>query len=139
MSFGGGASNLAFVWDVVNGMILAAESAGTLSETYILGEEKIYSSKEIATVISKALGKRPVKIYIPYFLIHILAGFFELLAKISGSNVLISRDAVASYLKYRYWRFDTGKAVREFGFSVKYPFKEGAALTAEWYKQNNQL
>ncbi|MCP4149000.1 MAG: NAD-dependent epimerase/dehydratase family protein, partial [bacterium] len=39
VSFGGGASNLAFVWDVVNGMILAAESAGTLSETYILGEE----------------------------------------------------------------------------------------------------
>lgn len=128
-------TNVGFITDIVNGMISASESPIAAGKTYHLGEDKAYSSNEVMNIIAKALGKKTVRLKIPYSLLNLTTLFFELYAKITGTKPVIQRQAITDYFKYRYWRIDMNKAKREFGFEAKVPFEAGAKITADWYKK----
>ena len=128
-------TNVGFITDIVSGMISASESPIAAGKTYHLGEDKAYSSNEVMNIIAKALGKKTVRLKIPYSLLNLTTLFFELHAKITGTKPVIQRQAITDYFKYRYWRIDMSKAKREFGFEAKVPFKTGAKITADWYKK----
>jgi len=126
--------NLGFVQDIVNGMILAAESPVSLGKTYLLGENKIYTSTEIFDTIEKAVEKNTVKLKLPFPLINYIAHILEIFAKVNGKPALIQRRNLNNYVKNR-WRIDMSKAEREFGFKAEIPFETGAKITADWYKK----
>jgi nucleoside-diphosphate-sugar epimerase len=132
-------STLCFVGDVVQGMIDAAENANASGEIYILGENKVYHFKEVCHTISSILGKRPVKIPAPYFLLYGFSFFFEIYSGLTNTVPVLTRRNLAQYFKYRYWRFDTSKAVRDFGFNSRFPLERGAKITIDWYRQNGFL
>ncbi len=126
--------NVGFVQDTVKGMILAAESPVSLGKTYLLGEDKIYTSTEIFDAVEKALGKMTVKIKVPFSVLYFIAHILEIYAKFNGKRALISRRNLNNYVKHR-WRIDLSKAQREFGFKAETPFETGAKITADWYKK----
>jgi nucleoside-diphosphate-sugar epimerase len=128
-------TNVGFVTDIVNGMILASESPIAAGKTYHLGEDKTYSLNELMNIIEKALGKKRGRLKIPYSLLNLTALLFELYAKITGTKPVIQKQVITDYFKYRYWRMDMSKAKREFGFKAKVPFETGAKITADWYKK----
>ena len=43
------------------------------------------------------------------------------------------------YVKNHYWKYDTRKASRDFGFQSRYPFAQGAGITIDWYRKNGYL
>ena len=126
--------NLGFVQDIVNGMILAAESPVTSGKTYILGENKIYTSNEILNAIEKAVGKNTVKLKLPFPVLNFIAHILEIFAKLSGKRALIQRRYMNNLVK-NHWRIDMRKAEKEFGFKAEIPFETGAKITADWYKK----
>ena len=132
-------NNVAFVKDVIEGMIMAAESPATVNQTYCLGENRIYKGMEIIRIIKRALGRRTISIPFPYPLLYTLAFIFELFAKITGTYPILRRRNVASYIKYCYWRFSMSKAKIDFDFEAKVQFELGAKITADWYKQNQWI
>jgi len=147
LSCGEGETNVGFVTDIVEGMIQASEGINTIGKTYILGEDRIYTSKDIYSIIAKGIGKKAIKIRIPYCFLYIISFLCEISARITQTKPVLKRDDLASYLKYRYWRFDiklsrfsrsisspTRRAEREFGYNTKFPFEKGAKITANWYK-----
>ncbi|MEE8377775.1 MAG: hypothetical protein V3R45_05345, partial [Candidatus Aminicenantaceae bacterium] len=93
------------------------------------------SLNEMFEAIQKVLGKKAIKITIPYFIAYIFAAFSELYAKISGGQVQLFRKD----FKYPFWRMDVSKAEKDFGFKTKFPLEEGLRITAEWYKKNGFL
>jgi dihydroflavonol-4-reductase len=129
-------ATVCFVDDVVRGMIDAAENHRTRGEIYILGEEKAYNLKQVYQTISSILNKRSVTLPLPYFVLHVLSFFIEIYSKLTKSVPIMTREELTMYLKYRYWRFDTSKASRDFGFRSRYPFAEGARITIDWYRRN---
>jgi nucleoside-diphosphate-sugar epimerase len=126
--------NLGFVQDIVNGIILAAESPATLGKTYLLGEDKVYTSDEIFDTIEKVLGKKTIKFNLSLPALNFIAHILEIYAKINGQPALILRRNLNNYVKYR-WHIDMSKAQREFGFKAEIPFETGAKITADWYKK----
>jgi len=132
-------STVCFVWDVVQGMIDAAANAHACGEIYILGESKPYQFKQLCHTISSILGKRPVKVRTPYFLLYGISFFFEIYSRLTNKIPVLTRKEVAQYFKYRYWRFDTSKASRDFGFYSRYPLERGAKITIDWYRQNGYI
>ncbi len=126
--------NLGFVQDIVKGIILAAESPVTLGKTYLLGEDKVYTSNEIFDTIEKALGKKTFKFNLSFPALNFIAHILEIYAKINGQKALILRRNLNNYVKYR-WQIDMSKAQREFGFKPETPFETGAKITADWYKK----
>jgi nucleoside-diphosphate-sugar epimerase len=137
--FGGGETNLSYVSDAVEGMIKAAQSPSTIGKTYILGENTIYSLRQIRDTIIKTIGKRQIKIFAPFSLLYMMAIFFELFARVAKTRAALTRNELVSYLKYRYWRFDTGKAAREFGFQPRVSLEQGIRSTFKWYKEHNYI
>jgi nucleoside-diphosphate-sugar epimerase len=131
-------SNLGFVTDIVNGILLFAESPFSAGETYILGEDRFFSPSEIYAFISKALGKKTVKIRIPYFLIYSAAFLNEKLADIRKIRPAIRRDSLSSYV-HSDWRFSSRKAVEDLHYKTEYPLERGIQITADWYRENGFL
>lgn len=129
-----GETNIAFVEDIVGGIIKAAESSNTLHQTYFLGERS-YTSREVLEMIEKACGRRATKIYIPLVLLYLVGWFLESVSRLTKTKPLMGGDEFLSYLKHRYWRFDTTKAVKDFGYETKYPLEAGAKITVDWYKK----
>lgn len=126
--------NLGFVQDIVNGMILAAESPVTLGKTYLLGEDKVYTSNEICDTIEKALEKKTIKFKLPFPVLNFIAHILEIYAKLNGKRALIQRRNLNNLAK-NHWRIDVSKAEKEFGFKAEIPFETGAKITADWYKR----
>lgn len=139
LSIGGGETNLSYVDDAVEGMIKAAQSPVTIGKTYILGENYIYSLQQIRNTIIKTIGKRPIEIFAPFPLLYGVAIFFELIAWVTGTKPALTRNELVSYVKYRYWRFDTGKAARDLGLHPRVSLEKGIRATFKWYKQHNWI
>ncbi len=129
-------TSLCFVWDAVRGMIECAGYAKALGRTYILGESRIYSFQQICHAICSILGKRPIRVWTPYPLIYSFSLFSEIHSKLTKSVPVLTRQELSQYFKHRYWRFDTSKASRDFGFQSSYPFEQGAKITIDWYQQH---
>jgi nucleoside-diphosphate-sugar epimerase len=139
VNFGALEATVCFVWDVVQGMIAAVETPRTRGETYILGEEKAYPIEQVYQTIAALLGKRPLRLPLPYIALHVISFFIEMLSKLRKSIPSVTREELAQYVQYRYWRYDTSKAGRDFGFQSLYPFEKGAQITVDWYRQNGYI
>ncbi|MGD2245126.1 MAG: NAD-dependent epimerase/dehydratase family protein, partial [Candidatus Aminicenantes bacterium] len=135
IDFRKGESNVGFVCDMVEGIIAASTSSKTLGKTYFLGEKRTYSMKELFEAVQKAVGKKALKIKIPYFVAYLFAYLSEWYAGINGGHVLLFRHDI----KYPHWRMDVSKAEGDFGFETKTPFDEGIRITADWYRENGYL
>lgn len=131
---GNGESNVCYVKDVVKGMILAAEADVAVGKTYILAEPRLYTRKELAACIERALGKKAVTLRIPLFLVLMSVPVFAVWGKITGKRPLFNMRNYND-IKYDCWRCSTKRIEKELGFKVDYDFATGAKETVEWYKQ----
>jgi len=132
-------ATVCFVWDVVQGMIAAAANPRTRGEVYILGESQAYNLNQIYRTISQILGKRPITLRLPYFVLYALSFFMGIVSRLKRSIPVLTGEELTLYLKKRYWRYDTSKARRDFGFQSRYPFAEGAKITIDWYRRHGRL
>jgi nucleoside-diphosphate-sugar epimerase len=123
--------SVGFVNDVVNGTILACESPLSIGKTYIIGENKIYTSNEVMSIIENALEKKRGRLTIPTSLLRLATFIIKWYAKITGTNPVTTSKGMDN----PYWRYDMSKAETDLGFKAKIPLKEGARITAAWYKK----
>ncbi|MCX6576775.1 MAG: NAD-dependent epimerase/dehydratase family protein [Candidatus Aminicenantes bacterium] len=139
ISFGRVEACLGYVEDVVRGIILAAESPATIGRTYFLGEDKVYSSAEIIQTIEDALGKRAVKMKVPYPLVYCLALVVESYAKITKTSPVATREMMRECMKHRYWQATMKKARSDFGFEAEVGLARGTRMTAAWYRREGLI
>jgi nucleoside-diphosphate-sugar epimerase len=131
-------TNLGFIKDIIRGMILAAESAVSLGQTYFLGEDRIYNVSEIYKLISFALGKKTLKVRIPYPLVYSLTYVIEKVSDITKTYPPIRRDSLSAYIKSN-WRITVKKAEKQLNYKTEYPLERGLKATAGWYKEKGLL
>jgi len=130
--------NVGYVKDITKGMILAAESDIALNCKYFLGENIVYSAREIMDSISYALGKKTIKLRIPYWLLYSICYVIEKTCDILGLSPSLRSYYIKSYLKTD-WSISVDKAEKELNYITSYPLKRGLKITAEWYKKNGYL
>jgi nucleoside-diphosphate-sugar epimerase len=122
--------SLAFVDDVVDGM-LAAEARGRVGEEYLLGGEEI-SPRDLAGQVLALAAERGVKI--SGLGLSLPAGVA--LTAAGAADRLRGHEAGAGYAAavrslLREWRFSSGKAARELGYRPL-PLMAGLARTIDW-------
>lgn len=137
--FGQGESNVCYIEDGVRGLCEAAEHPKTVHKTYILGEKKIYKASEIQKFVGQCVGKWRFPLFLPYPLMYTAGFICETLLKPFGGEDIMTRDAARSYLKHRYWRFDTSLAEKEFSFRPLVPLEAGIEKTYLWYREKGYL
>ncbi len=135
---GKGSTSVGFVKDIVRGMILAAESPAAVGQLYFLGEEGAYTYRKLIQHVADVLGKKTLKIRIPYFILYAFAFLCETFAALTRTYPLLLRRSLNAYLNSN-WRFSMKKAKEELNFEAEYPLPEGLKMSAQWYKENGFL
>ncbi len=118
--------NYVFVSDVVEGMRKAMD-IGKMGRTYILGGEN-YSYKDFFILLSKVTGIKRRMIQIPIFISYLFAWFQLFLAKIFGTDPLITPKWVAK-AKY-HWAVSSKRAEEELGYEIT-GLEDGLRKTVE--------
>jgi nucleoside-diphosphate-sugar epimerase len=126
--------SLLYVDDLVQGIILAAESKRAKGELYFLADSKFYTNDEIVDAMSSALGARAIRLRVPKFIMPVFAYIGERVKK----EGIINRDKM-NELSYSHWICDIKKAKEELGFITKVGIKEGMKWTADWYRIHRWL
>jgi nucleoside-diphosphate-sugar epimerase len=134
LSWGKAWYSFVYVEDLVNGIILSALKDEGAGEIFYISDGAIYSSDDIIDSVAEVLGRSPLKLPAPRFLLPLLGAIGE---RLKGCSIM-NADKVRE-IRQTYWICDTGKAVGMLGFFPKIMIKEGAKWTAEWYKIHKWL
>ena len=133
-----GKVSLCYVQDVVQALLLAAESRMKSGEIFFLSDGTDYTMREIGDTFARTMGVTPISIPIPKWLILGVASLSEYLSIVSRKPSLISRG-MAEQMIQKDWTCDITKAKTMLGFQPQFQLSEGARLTYEWYKNQNWL
>lgn len=140
VSFGMGQSflSLVYVKDLIDGMILAAESPRSVGQTYFLADQIVYSWKGAFEIIGGVLNKRTIPLRIPKSLVIFLAFLSDSFSKLLGRSAAFNVQK-AKEITQRYWGLDVSKAKADLGFSPRYDLERGAQETVKWYREMGWL
>lgn len=128
---------LVHVTDLVQAMLRAA----TMPEArglYHVAESRSYGWSEIATCISRAVGRSVHMVRIPRFLVQMAATVSEGGAAAIGRTTIFNREKVKELLAPG-WLCETTLAKQELGFEAQVPLATGCVETAAWYRQQTWL
>lgn len=130
--------SLIHVFDLVAGIVLAAEQPKAVGETYFVSSERHYTWKEVGQLTARIMGKRVLRVKVPEIGVYMVAGFSELFSMVSRRPVLLNwekaRDIVQSA-----WTCSVEKAKRELGFRESLTLERGIQNTVQWYRAQGWL
>lgn len=130
--------SLVHAFDLVRGIIQAAESEATTGETYFLGSEEIVTWSELRQAARAALGRKTLSVHIPRMLVRPLGAGSELLGRLMNRYPPLNREKALEIL-YAAKACSSAKAGREFGYRQQVPLAAGVKETIAWYKSQNWL
>ena len=122
--------NLVHVDDVAEGHVLALER-GAIGERYILGGQDV-SLKTMLAEIAALSGRKAPKIGLPRAPLYPLAYAAEAVARITGKEPLVTRDALDMAAHQMF--FSSHRAERELGYHAR-PFREALTDALAWFHE----
>ncbi|MGQ9798424.1 MAG: NAD-dependent epimerase/dehydratase family protein [Ignavibacterium sp.] len=130
--------SLIHVLDLVNGFYLAATNEKSKGQIYFISSEEFYTWPQINNITSRIIGKNPIVIKVPHFLVYTIAAVAQFAAMFSSKPATLNIEK-AKDITQQYWICDTSKAVRELGYNQNISIEEGIRRTIEWYKRMNWI
>ena len=127
--FGGG-KNLrhpVYISDAIRGLELCAETTNVDGEVFIIAGEAPVESRELVSVISRALKVRTRNISLPIFLGQWGGRALEVLFKPLGKQPPFSRRSMDFFLKHNAYSID--KARRRLGYQPRVDLQTGIQMT----------
>ncbi len=124
-----GGTNVVDARDVAKAMIVAAER-GRHKEKYIIGG-RYCSMEDILEGLERVTGIPAPKMHLPHAVVMTYAGVLELYGRITGKEVLATREGVR--LLHAKHTVTSAKAERELGATFR-PLDETLRDTVVWYK-----
>jgi dihydroflavonol-4-reductase len=130
--------SLCYVEDIVDAMLLAAQSKVPSGEIFFLSDGQDYRWEEAGDIFAQAMGVNAYRIRVPEWMIRGGASLSEYLSRLSNRPPLLNKGKVEEILQ-RNWVCDITKARMALGFEPRIRLPEGAALTFAWYKKEKWL
>jgi nucleoside-diphosphate-sugar epimerase len=130
--------SLCYVQDVIQAILLAAESQTKSGEIFFLSDGTDYRIEEIGDIFAQAMEVTALRIRIPKQMILGIAFLSEYFSKISRRPSLISKGK-AKEMVQEDWTCDITKAKTILGFQPQFQLSQGARLTYQWYKKQKWL
>lgn len=136
--WGRGILNIAHVQDVVEGMILAANSPQAVGEIFFIGGDQNYTWHEVADSIGRAVNRKPFKISVPKLFIFGVSGAADILGRLTGQIFSLNLDYARNFVQ-KNWSMDVTKAKRLLSFQPKFSLDDGMRETVTWYVNEGWL
>lgn len=130
--------NLAYVEDIVKGLLLVIEKEEAIGKTYILCDDNHYTWEHVEDTIADVLKIKAKRILIPQFIMFFLGYLNDGISFITNKPAALNRQKAKELLS-KNWLCNPHKIKKELGFTGSFSLKEGVQKTYEWYKDNNWL
>ncbi len=124
--------------DLVNGILLAADSDKAVGQTYNISSEHFYTWPQVGRVTGEVLGRRGLSIRIPHSVVFAVAAVAQLMGAIQRKAVTLNIEK-ARDITQQYWIFDVTKARNDLGYRQTISLEDGIRSTIEWYKKQGWL
>ena len=125
--------SIAYVKNLVEATIWLMDRMKPGVQVYNYADSKQLSSRHIASVISKALGRKE-PITLPYWLVYTMGIPFDIAIKLTGKDLPISTNRLKKFCTETYHKADK---IREAGFVPKYFNEEGLQNMVLWMNSKN--
>ena len=126
--------SLCYVDDLVEGIVRAAFSDTENGDAFFIAHPEPCDWDYMGDTIAWALGVKARRVVVPIPVLSLVALAAEGYAALTGRPALLNRQKMAE-IRQRYWVADVGKARERLGFTASHDFRDGARLTAEWYRR----
>jgi nucleoside-diphosphate-sugar epimerase len=130
--------SLCYVRDVVQSILLAAETQSSRGEIFFVSDGQDYPIETIGDAFAQALGVHTFRLCVPKWILLGIASFSEYVSSVSKKPSLINKGKVEEMIQ-KNWVCDITKAKALLGFDPITPIKQGARLTVDWYRKENWL
>jgi len=131
--------SLIYVKDLVDAIILAAETPCAAGQTYFTANRDYYPINSIVKTISRIVNGNAVTVKLSDGVIRIITGFYEGFCSALGLEPSIINSQKVLELSQNYWTCRTEKIKRDIGFEASTPVEKGLCETANWYLQNKWI
>jgi dihydroflavonol-4-reductase len=119
--------------DVATAMLAGVERREAVGQTFFVAHPELLSWKRLAEAISKAVGRRTVKLRVPSAIMQAAGATAELLGGSMRAGQLDRRRA--RDMSERAWTCNVDRTFELLGWSPEFDVKRGLQETAEWYRK----
>ncbi|MFZ4411855.1 MAG: NAD-dependent epimerase/dehydratase family protein [Bacteroidales bacterium] len=126
-----------YVKDLVD-VVFKAISSTIIQKTYFVGDGKSYTAQEFSAITKRILHKKTFKLFIPLFIVKLIAFILETVNGWYGKVPTLNLDKF-NVLKARNWLCDISELEKDFGFKANYFLEDGVKEAVEWYKKEKWI
>ena len=131
--------SIAYVDDVARAIVQATTAEADLGgKTYCPEDGRIHTWRDLLAAVESAIGRRALRISAPRWTFTIGALASEAFGIATRRAVSLTRDKVRE-MAQRHWVCSGEDLGRDLGWSPQVDIREGARLTAEWYRQQRWI
>lgn len=127
-----------YVKDLVQALLLGCTVDQVGLQFYNVSDGNVYARFAMADIFKDVFNKKPFRIYIPLFVVSLIAHVSELIYKGSAKTPTIYPERLGE-LTASNWACSIDKAKRILGYTPQFDLKKGLTESLLWYKQNNWL
>jgi nucleoside-diphosphate-sugar epimerase len=135
--FGIGRRELSLVYaeDLATAIVLAADAAVAVGQTYHLAHPPVVRTRELVREIGRAVlaGRSPLIVPVPSAIAARIVRAIGRAAATAGRRTVVSEDKLAEFLAPA-WGTTVDKAERELAWRPAYDLRTGVEATAAWYR-----
>lgn len=138
---GDGTNTISWVYveDAARAVALAATASDEAPiATYTIDDGVVYTWRDLLATVEEAVGRKALAIPFPPWAFAAAAFVSETYGRLRRRAVPFTRDKVIE-MRQRHWVCSHDEISRDLGWTPRVTLKEGAALTAAWYRQHRWL
>jgi nucleoside-diphosphate-sugar epimerase len=126
------------VEDLVASMRLAASDPRAIGQTYFVTDGRVYTWREVKSLLESLLGRKAVTLKIPEPIIWVLAAVADVWTRFRGVPSIFNLNKVHEILAQN-WGCSGEKLHSELGFVPRHTLESGLRQTIAWAKQAGWL
>ncbi len=131
--------SIVYVDDVARAIVQATTAEADISgKTYCPEDGRVHTWRDLLTAVEAALGRRALRINAPRWAFTAAALASEAFGFAARRAVSLTRDKVHE-MAQPYWVCSSGGLHQDLGWSARVDIREGARLTAEWYRREGWI
>lgn len=134
---GGQVLPMLHVADLVEALIRGGERPIT-GKTWYITDGELYPFRDIMRAIAEALGKNPLRIHVPFWVLGISGSVGQWIYDTTGRPMAINNDKVIE-INAPAWRCDATPAFRGLEFTPRFNLSDGIRDTVRWYREKGWL
>jgi nucleoside-diphosphate-sugar epimerase len=140
VKFGGQESfvSLAYVKDVIAGIMAALQNDRAIGETFFINTEDVVSAWQAQKMIAESLKVEIKPLRVPVLALKLIAALDTANARRSGRPPNLTADKVGE-LTCRYWTSSSQKARELLGYKPQMSLQSAFNETAAWYREHRWL